>query len=210
MKLIVIGAGGHGRVCAEIAEQSGRFSSVVYSDSASLKGSTVLGMPVAYSDDEVLVLDGKAVRLFLGVGQTRGGDRRAELFKRFSDEGFRFAVLQSASAHVAASAELSDATLVGHMAVVNTGARVGRNCIINSHALVEHDAVIADHVHVSTGAIVNGECSVGARCMIGSHATMNHGISICDDVVIGAGAVVVRSIELRGTYVGVPARRLDT
>ena len=87
-KLIIVGAGGHGRVCAEIAKQSGRFGSVVYSDSEAMKGSTALGLPVAYTDDELLALERSEVRLFLGVGQTDTGARRAGLFERFFEGGF--------------------------------------------------------------------------------------------------------------------------
>ena len=43
-----------------------------------------------------------------------------------------------------------------HQALINTNARVGRNCIINTKALIEHDAIIEDNCHVSTVAVVNG------------------------------------------------------
>ena len=38
---------------------------------------------------------------------------------------------------------------------------------------------------------------------------MKNNIKIGTDVVIGAGAVVVKDIEAPGTYVGVPARKLE-
>jgi tetrahydrodipicolinate N-succinyltransferase len=44
--------------------------------------------------------------------------------------------------------------IVVHHALINAGARVDRNCIINTKALAEHDAIIEDHCHISTGAIV--------------------------------------------------------
>ena len=42
-----------------------------------------------------------------------------------------------------------------HDALVNAGARVGVNCIINTKALVEYDSDVGDHCHVSTGSIIN-------------------------------------------------------
>ena len=48
-----------------------------------------------------------------------------------------------------------------HDAVINANARIGKNCIINSKALVEHDVIIGDHCHIATGAIVNGEVRAG-------------------------------------------------
>ena len=47
-----------------------------------------------------------------------------------------------------------------HGAIINSGAEIGKNCIINSRALIEHDAKIESNCHISTGAIVNGNTIV--------------------------------------------------
>lgn len=82
--------------------------------------------------------------------------------------------------------------------VVNSRARVGRNCRI--HAMVVIGAtsgdpaapVIGNNVYIGAGAKVIGD------------------IRIADDVAIAAGAVVVRSIEESGTtWGGVPARKIS-
>ena len=62
-----------------------------------------------------------------------------------------------------------------HGAVVNAGAVVGRNCIINSQSLMEHDATIGDHCHVATAAVVNGGVRIGAGTFIGSKACIRQG-----------------------------------
>ena len=38
--------------------------------------------------------------------------------------------------------------------IVNAGARVGKNCIINSKSLIEHDAVIGNNSHVSNQGLL--------------------------------------------------------
>jgi len=50
---------------------------------------------------------------------------------------------------------------------------------------------------------------VGKYTMIGAGATVSNNVSICADCMIGAGAVVVKDIVDSGTYVGVPARKLE-
>ena len=47
---------------------------------------------------------------------------------------------------------------------------VGRNCILNSHSLVEHDSMIEDHCHIATAAAINSGVHVGAGTFIGSNA----------------------------------------
>ena len=48
--------------------------------------------------------------------------------------------------------------------------KVGKNCIINNKAFIEHEAVIEDNIHTATGAIINGACKVEKNCFIGCRA----------------------------------------
>ena len=83
--------------------------------------------------------------------------------------------------------------------VVNANVQVGRNCIINSQALIEHGAQVGDHCHISTGVRINGDVVVGSGCFIGSGAVVKHGISIGDHVLIEAGQVVLADVP-SGTW----------
>ena len=57
-------------------------------------------------------------------------------------------------------------------AVVQPGAQIGENAIINTRSVIEHDCVIEDHVHVATGAILAGGVRVGCMSMIGAGAVV--------------------------------------
>lgn len=93
-------------------------------------------------------------------------------------------------------------------AVINSGVRIGKHCIVNSGGVVEHDDQITDYVHISVGAKVAGTVNVGARTWIGIGASISNNLNICSDCMIGAGAVVVEDITISGTYVGVPVKRI--
>ena len=92
-------------------------------------------------------------------------------------------------------------------AVVNAGAKIGKHCIINTGAIVEHDNQLDDYVHVSVGAKLAGTVSVGKSTWIGIGVSVKNNLSICSNCMIGAGAVVVKDIVNAGTYVGVPVRK---
>jgi UDP-3-O-[3-hydroxymyristoyl] glucosamine N-acyltransferase len=77
-----------------------------------------------------------------------------------------------------------------HHAVINAGARVGNNCIINSKALIEHDVAIDDHCHIATGAIINGGSSVGSSSFIGSGSEIRESIAIGNHCLIGMGVSI--------------------
>ena len=53
------------------------------------------------------------------------------------------------------------------------------------------------------------ETKIGNKVSIGSNATILP-VSICDRVVVGAGAVVTKDITEPGTYVGNPAKKLNS
>jgi len=81
-----------------------------------------------------------------------------------------------------------------HQALVNAGADIGANCIINTKALVEHDAIVEKHCHIATGAIVNGGVNIGAGSFFGSAAVSKPYISIAPRSFIKANRAVGKSL----------------
>ena len=48
-------------------------------------------------------------------------------------------------------------------AIINTGTRIGKGCIINLGATVDHDVIIEDGVHLCIRCIIKGENRI-SRC----------------------------------------------
>lgn len=207
MTLVVVGAGGHGKVCADIASRTDRFQRIVFSDGAFARGSRLVSWVVEFHDKDLSVVDTEAFRFLVGIGQTNTGQLRQAVFERLTEYGIRSTSVVSPDASIARDAEIGEGTFVGCMGILNPNARVGINSIVNTRALLEHDAHVGNHVHISTGAILNGGVVVGDRSLVGSGAVILPGIDVCSDVVIGAGAVVTKPIDTAGTYLGCPARR---
>jgi sugar O-acyltransferase (sialic acid O-acetyltransferase NeuD family) len=206
--LVIVGAGGHGKVCAEIAAALDHYDLIVFSDNAMDRGSAVLEWSVRYHDADFSRLELQSMEFIIGTGQVGTGGQREQLYRWLQELRARIATLTSRTAVVSPSALVGAGTIIGNRALVQAAAAIGANCIVNSHALVEHDSRIGDHVHLSTGCIVNGGATVGDRCLVGSGAIVNHGVAVCADAIIGSGAVVVANVETPGTYVGIPARKI--
>jgi sugar O-acyltransferase (sialic acid O-acetyltransferase NeuD family) len=207
-KLVILGAGGHGKVCAGIAFALKRYDSIAFSDNGVNRGTRVLQWAVEYHDAELPGLKHAGMEFVIGLGQTGTGAVRERLYDWLQRQGVAVATLTSMTAIVSSSASIGAGTVTGNLALIQASATVGRNCIVNSRALVEHDASIGSHVHLATGSIVNGGCAVGDRSLIGSGAVVNHGIVICADAIVGSGAVVTGDIDEPGVYIGVPARKV--
>jgi len=206
--LIIVGAGGHGLVCADIAEQTGRYEEIVFSDDRTFGQMVADRWLVKYRDADFATLSRDQFEFVIGIGQTGLGGQRQTLFEIITSMNVGSGTLCSVDAYVAESAAVGTGTVIGRMAIIQPNSRIGVNVIVNSRALIEHDAVVGDHCHISTGAILNGGARVGDRCLIGSAAVVLQGMTICNDVIVGAGAVVTNNIDRPGTYVGIPARSI--
>ena len=103
-KLIFIGAGGHFRsvFCAFKKAPLPGVKPAGIVDLPEKKGSIVSGLPVLAGDDELASLRGKADYFLISLGATGTGGKRAGLYKRCVDLGFRPCTLIASSALVAA------------------------------------------------------------------------------------------------------------
>lgn len=199
MEVMILGAGGHAKVVADLVELAG-YSVAGFLDD-SLSGRSVLGKPVFGPLADCLRYP--ACRFVIGIGNNRV---REDLAARYS---LRYLTAVHPRAVVAKDAVLGPGTVVMSNAVVNPGAVVGAHAIVNTGAIVEHDNRIGDFVHLSPGCALGGTVDVGARTHIGIGACVRNNISIGPDCVIGAGSVVVKDIVRPGTYVGCPARPIE-
>lgn len=190
-KVIIIGAGGHGRVIGDIVHANGdKFLGFIDDDLCK----NVLGSISdydKYSDAEFII----------GIGN-------AEIREKISDIPVKWYTAIHPSAIVPPTAVIEEGTAVMPNSVINADSTIGRHSIINSSAVVEHDNKIDDFVHIYVGAKLGGNVSIGKKTWVGIGATVINNISICENCMIGAGAVVVRSIDERGKYVGVQARAI--
>ena len=140
-KLLIIGAGGHGKVVKEIAESLG-YNDIAFLDD---KSSEAIGK---IADSQNFVKDYQYA--FVGIGNNKF---RGELLKRLEQEGFEIPSLIHPTAYISKSAVIGKGTVVEPMAIVNANSKVGAGCIISVGAIVDHDVVLEDCVHVNAGAI---------------------------------------------------------
>ena len=154
----------------------------------------VLDYPIVGTDKDIadLIIDGSHV--LITIGQIKTPTKRIDLYKFLKSINASFPVIVSPRAYVSDHAVLAEGYIVMHGIIINVGANVAENCIINSYALVEHDALIKSHCHISTGVRINGEMAIGKGCFIGSGSVLREGIKVGAGAVIGAGQIVLNDV----------------
>lgn len=199
--VVIIGASGHGKVIADIIVNSGDKVLGFLDDADDVQGKKIIGFPVLgkiadydnYRDCEFVIAIGNPyIREKIAI----------ELQVKWYTAIHPTAVISSLDV------EIGEGTVIMANAVVNPSAKIGKHCIINTGAIVEHDNILEDYVHLSPNVTLAGIVKVGKSTHIGAGSCTKQVLNIASDCIIGAGSVIVKDITESGTYVGVPARKI--
>ncbi|QWI13769.1 acetyltransferase [Bacillus mycoides] len=203
-KLLIIGAGGHGKVIADIALKMNKWEYISFlDDSEDVKAS--MGIEIIDKSTSF----SKYIRnydFFVGIGNN---SIREKIQEQLESLGASIPILIHPTAIIGEQVFLGVGTVVMAGAVINCCTKIGKGCIINTASTIDHDNVIEDYAHISPGAKLAGTVKIGRSTWLGIGSVISNNITITDKCNVGAGAVVIRDITELGTYVGVPARRLQ-
>ncbi|MCR6546198.1 acetyltransferase [Dehalobacterium formicoaceticum] len=203
-KLIIIGASGHGKVVADIAIKMNKWRSISFlDDDGSIK--TVMGFEVVGKTADAFTYKDEA-DFFVAIGNN---GTRKKIQDGLEKEGMSVVRLIHPNAVIGTNVEIGIGTAVMAGVVINSSSKVGRGCIINTCCSLDHDNVIEDYVHISPGANLAGTVKVGRGSWMGIGVVVSNNVNITSNCTVGAGAVVMRDIIEPGTYVGIPAGRVN-
>lgn len=201
MDVVVVGAGGHGMVVCDVLQKSGaRVTGFVDRDAAK-HGTRVLDVPVFATLEEAFGSARPAVAM--GIGDNAA--RRGEMI-RLRSAGFQILRVIHPSAMVSRHARIADGAVVMAGVVVNVGADIGENAILNTACSVDHHCVVGAHAHIAPGATLAGAVRVGEGTLVGAGAVIIPNVTVGAGCLVGAGAVVVDDVPDGITVVGTPAR----
>lgn len=203
--VLVLGAGGHARVCIEVLTGAGH--RVIGCLGREAKALAHLPVPVLGSDDELedRIRAGQAT-VFLAVGDNRA---RLALAERALRAGASLVTAVSPHALCSPDASLGAGTVLMPGAVVNPGTVIGLVGIVNTNASIDHDCLVGDGVHVAPGVAIAGSVTIDRGAFIGIGACVIPGVHIGELATVGAGAAVIGDVDPRTTVAGVPARPLS-
>lgn len=201
-RLAILGASGHGKVVADIAECCG-WQHVDFFDDAwpelqqngrwNVVGNTgALVTSLEHYDGVAVAIGSNAIRY--------------QKLQYLQHAGATLVTLIHPRSVISQYATVGIGSVVMANAIVNADASVGVGAILNTACSVDHDCFLGAAVHISPGAHLAGNVQIEDCCWIGIGSSVRQGVRIGARAVIGAGAAVVCDISEDVTAIGVPAR----
>ena len=158
-RLLIVGAGGHGRSVVEAALASGEFVVIGFLDDAFPKLAQVWAIPVRGKVAEFAYFRDEADFAIVAIGNNA---IRRLVTSNLHGAGFPLARVVHQRAIVSPSAVIDEGSAIMAGAIVGTEARLGEGVIVNCAAVVDHHCRVGDFGHLGVGASMAGGSALGS------------------------------------------------
>jgi len=209
-KVLLVGAGGHAQVVADVLLEMRSAGKPVtpigyVDDDERLRGLERMGLPILGTRENLASIDFDELIVAIGNNSVR-----LSILRALIAEGYQVGSAVHPSAVISRSAHIGPGAMVCAGAVVNPESTVGSGVILNTACSVDHHNRLGDGVHIAPGARLGGSVSVGDTTLIGIGAVVLPSLMIGTACVVAGGAVVTTNVKDGVRVSGVPARPMPS
>lgn len=189
VRLLVVGAGGHGRSVAEAAVLSDQFEVVGFLDDGLIVGTTVFNAVVLGSIASMSQHFAATDQAIVALGNNA---LREKIFQQLTEASFKFATVVHPRAIVSPSASLGAGSVVMAGAIVGTEASLGVGTIVNCGAVVDHQAKVEDYGHLGVNASMAGGTVLGRNAWMQAGTAIGFGVCVSPCSILQPGVFVMK------------------
>ena len=204
---VVFCAGPHARVILDLLYDLDEVNVVGIIDSVQEIGSSFYGYPVIGRQYELNKLS-ETHHFHAGIVALGDNYLREKVVLEIEEqiEDFDFINVIAKNTSISKTAQIGVGNVFMPGVIVNSEARIGNHCIINTNSSLEHNSVMEDYSSLSAGVTTGGYFSLGRYSAIALGVTVLDRISIGENVVVGSGSLVTKDVEDNVLIYGSPAR----
>ena len=180
-KLLLVGAGGFGRVVLEHARET--YDCAFLDDGVA---TIVDDVSVIGKTSEMATFYPEYKLLLVTIGNNK---LREQLYIEAKAIGYTFPNIIAPSAYVSPRSHIGSGCVILNNVVVQNNATCGDGCILNPGVELHHDSTIGSYCLIYTNSVVRSLTHVGDRVWIGSAATVPTTTTVSDDTTIEDGEV---------------------
>jgi sugar O-acyltransferase (sialic acid O-acetyltransferase NeuD family) len=189
-KVIILGAGGHGKVVGEIAFLNG-FTEVSYLDD---DYANIINYPFAIkgSLNEFDNIYNQYDAWFVAIGDNFV---RKNLILKFYHFSKNLINLIHPNSVISNLSNYENGICIMASATINPGCKIKCGSIINTSASIDHDCIVGPFAHVAPNVGLSGNVTVGECSLIGTGSSVQQNIRIGNQVKIGIGSKIFKNIS---------------
>lgn len=200
--LIIIGAGGHGKVCIDVAEQMSVWSEIKLIDD--MQKGQVLGKEIIGNTDSITQHHVENNDFFVAVGNNY---IRKKIFEKIVELGGNIVNLISPHAVLSQYLSMGVGNLFMPLCVLNANVKIGNGNIINTAVVIEHDSKIKNFNHLSPKSVILGGVSIKSLNWIGSGAIVREGKIIERGITVAANSFINKDLYDEGLYLNLSKKK---
>ena len=207
--IVLVGSSGHAKVIIDIVEKQGIYKISGLIDAFRAVGEETLGYRVIGAEVDLpnLIAKHNLEGCIIAIGDN---NVRAKVAAKVVDvcPQLSFVSAVHPSSSIGKETTIGAGTVVMAGVVISPCCQIGRFCIVNTKASLDHDSVMEDFSSLAPGVTTGGNCQIGSYSAVSIGAVLRHGIKIGEHSVVGGGAIVLRAVDSFSVAYGVPSKKI--
>lgn len=188
-KLLIVGAGGFGKV---VLEHAIREYECAFVDDGVEIGTKICGCPVIGKLADIKMFRSEYGYLIVAIGNNKV---REKVYKEASILCYRFPNIICSSAYISPYAKIGKGCVILNNVVLQNGSVIGDGVILNPGVEIHHESTVGNNVLIYSNSVIRSLAVVGDRAWIGSTLTISNGVKVSEDEVVPNGKTLFSNHE---------------
>lgn len=155
-KLLIIGAGGHGRCCLEIAQSMNKYDDIAFLDNQNVN-KKINDCKVIDTTEKLNFYYPEYKYIFVAIGNN---ELREKIINSVKEIGYNLETLISSDSYISKYAFIGEGCVIFPKSVVQTNTTIKNGCIISSGAVIDHDVTLNECCHINANAVIKASSIV--------------------------------------------------
>jgi sugar O-acyltransferase (sialic acid O-acetyltransferase NeuD family) len=183
-KLVIVGAGGHGKAIADLAESLCVWSEIVFVDDSYPDTKEAMGFRIVGKTGDIYEGSFKNSSFIVAIGNNIV---RMKLVKEITSNGMNLISITHPTAIVSKYAIIGAGVAIMAGAIVGTNASLADGCLINANSTVDHDCILESGAHLGVGVQIAGGVCIGAKAWLQAGVSAGYHTIVGEEEVIPTG-----------------------
>lgn len=175
-KMLVVGAGGFGRVTLDHAIKS---YDCAFVDDGKPVGEVINSVAVVGCIDDLKRLYEEYENIIIPIGNNKVRER---VYQQAKAIGYKIPNIICDSAYISPFAMVGDGCIVLNNVVIQNGSKVGNGTILNPGVEAHHDSTVGNFCCIYTNSVIRTFAKVEDGVKIGSNITVSNSVVISNDI----------------------------